>query len=369
MITEQLMVYLIRCALKNETAILPNNCDYERLFSLCELHHVAPIVYYALKKAGYDGEALSKFNMSRSKAVARSIIQQSEFEKIATAFTGEKVEYLAFKGLFISRLYPNADMRVSSDLDFLVATVERNKSRKIMEGLGYTTEDFGKNGADVYFKKPIMNVEIHTTLFENDTFNGYFDSSLGKKVYDELLCAYTMSFADLYIYSLAHFHKHYELAGCGVRFIADHYLLTQNLDKSDYKYVKSELKKLGLFDFKKQMDIVADKWFGKDNKIADWGQTEQYITKSGIYGSERHKADNMLLKYQKKYKSMGKAVYVIRRIFPPLSSMKSAFAAVNKCPFLLPVFWIYRIFRVIFCRNDKIKSEANLYKSMSGEQK
>lgn len=365
MTNEQLLLECVRCALSGSVISLGGDEDLEALYALSEKHKMTAAVCSALPTEGADDRVkMQKFRGARAKSISRCIIQHSEGDAVLDALKRANIRAALFKSSQIARLYPEENMRISSDLDILVEKGAKLAVRSVLEQLGYSCREFCAKGADVYYKPPIMNLEIHDTLFENDEFGGYFDSALERTAAGED-GRLRMTDADLFVYSVAHFYKHFKIAGCGVRFLCDHFLMRRALSDADVRYCDGELEKLGLKAFSDKMFAVADGWFGEGAAVHELSDIERYILGSGIYGSRRNYIEAGLLAARERAGSerLGKFAYWFTRILPPYQKMALQYPAVHRHPVLLPFFWIYRIITALIFKRDKLKRENEMIRS------
>ena len=136
----------------------------------------------------------------------RAATQQAETEYIINQFSKNEIPFLALKGYYIKEYYPSTDMRYMSDFDVYVGTDNADKVKDILENLGYTFEFSGKVH-DNYIKKPIMYIEVHKHLMDDDmkTIYNYYDSfdvfSKGERNTDNPF-EYTLTKNDFYIYHI-----------------------------------------------------------------------------------------------------------------------------------------------------------------------
>ena len=328
--------------------------DFQAVYSLAKAHDILNLTCYAIDRLEHkpEPELLKKWQFNRNQCVHRSMIQTAEFEAICRAFEKKHIEYLPVKGLFISNLYPKTDYRFMSDLDILVRKEQLKAADGIMLSLGYEADTLGYMYDDSFNKKPFMHVELHHELFPlNSPFHEYFDDVLdrcggkyGKKMSDE----------DAYIYIMAHMCKHYRESGTGIRSVADTYLLNRRyMPTMDREYLDAELIRLEIKEFVGVISEIADKWFS-DKSFDSFSREERYILNSGIYGTIEQKVLN-------RRSELGEKHFFLRRIFPPLNLMKDIFRPVRKFPFLVPVFYVYRIVRLILpSRRKKIKEELRI---------
>lgn len=365
MTNEQLLLECVRCALSGSVVSLSGGENLAALYALSEKHKMTAAVCSALPTGdASDRGEMQKFRGARAKSISRCIIQHSEADAALDALKRANIRAALFKSSQIARLYPEENMRISSDLDILVDKGKKPAVRAVLERLGYSCREFCAKGADVYHKPPIMNLEIHDTLFENDEFGGYFDHALEHTVAGED-GRLRMTDADLFIYSVAHFYKHFKNAGCGVRFLCDHFLMRRALSDADARYCDGELEKLGLKAFSDKMFAVADGWFGEGAAVHELSDIERYILGSGIYGSRQNYIEAQRLAAQKSAGSerLGKIAYWLSRIFPPYRKMALQYPAVHRHPVLMPFFWIYRIVTALLFKRDKLKRENEMIRS------
>jgi hypothetical protein len=154
-----------------------------------------------------------------------------------------------------------------------------------------------------------------------------------------------MSNEDAYIYNIAHLHRHFTISGCGVRNILDLHLLGRIIPPETRSYIETELKKLNLTQFEKDMTAIAAKWFEK-NDTESFSETELYILSSGAYGTKQNLQTN-----EKQGKT--KLGYLFLRLFPNLKWMQSFYAPLIKRPYLLPFYYVYRIIRAPFIHKKR----------------
>lgn len=67
-------------------------------------------------------------------------------------------------------------------MDILIKREDEKKVHDILIGMGYTCDMYDISHQDVYFKDPIYNIEIHTSLFDDGdgvTFYREYDNILG----------------------------------------------------------------------------------------------------------------------------------------------------------------------------------------------
>ncbi len=327
--------------------------DFSFICKAAQLHGMANTAFYAVEKLRTkpDAQLMKNWRDERNKLVHRNMIQRLEMDAVTDAFDREGIEYMPFKGFEICSLYPQSDYRYMSDLDILIKG-DLKRAGDIVLRSGYTVKRSGTNHDDCYVKPPFMMLELHSALVGlGSPYRAYYDD-----IFDRTKKVGTlrqMSGEDIYIYMIAHMEKHYASDGTGIRSVADVYLFNKKrISRLDRAYIDDELKKLGLTDFHREIKGIAYKWFERED-YDSFSDKEMYILKSGIFGTEKQKMLN-------RRGNDSSVRFLKRRLLPPSGLMKEWFPVLRRAPFLLPIFYIYRILRGIFKKRDKIKEEIEI---------
>ena len=76
-------------------------------------------------------------------------------------YANGNIRSLEVQGTKIKPLYPQADWRTMSDIDFIIDPKNLLKAAEILKELGYQCE--GKYGVEVdAHRRPNINIEVHT---------------------------------------------------------------------------------------------------------------------------------------------------------------------------------------------------------------
>lgn len=327
--------------------------DWEFIFRFTKSHNVDNTIFYAIEQLNNKPEPalLKKWMDIRNKCIHRNMIQREEFEAICSAFEENKIEYMPVKGFDVSRLYPAEDIRYMSDLDILIKD-NRDKATEILLEKGYTLKKGGVDYDQPLTKMPFMVVELHNNLFPKySPYRSHFENIFSKC--EKNGCRYNMSGEDFYIYETVHLYKHYAGSGSGIRSIMDFYFINKKLKpKFNENIISEKLKLLELNEFSNQITDLADKWFEK-NDFKNFSDEELYILSSGTYGTIEH----MIKNRREKNSRLG---YYFSRLFPSKSIMFERYPALNKRPFLLPLYYVYRPLNGIVFKNKKIIKEFKI---------
>ena len=342
------LVQVIRCVFNNQKVEPINNelFSYQDLYFLSKFHQVENIIFEGVKNY-IDPKLKNYWNKKYLQNITMCLTQEEEKKTLEKTFYEQKIKFMPVKGYYLRSLYPREDFRFMSDFDILIEKGKHRKVKKMMKRLNYKVEQYNYYHHDEYIKKPFIMIEMHRTLLpqDDDNYSYYQDSfSLAKPLENNKYC-YKMSYEDLYIFNLVHFHKHYLSGGSGIRYLMDIYisLTKQNLDTD---YIDSECKKLKIDEFRSFVENIALKWFKDGLKINSLSDEELYIIQSGAFGTIKNHVDKNIDDYKGR-----KIKLIVKRIFPNVKRMKVLYPILNKFIMFLPFCYIHRIFRGIFSKS------------------
>lgn len=341
---------------------LPPELDLDRLYKLAAWHSVANMAYYGLSRLEpiLAPEIMKQFRNARNKCLAREARQELEVELILAALEEKQIKYMPLKGYIIKNLYPQPDMRLMSDVDILVKADQLQKAGETMLSLGYTAEHIGGNH-DVYYKRPVMNIELHRALIaeNNSRLHAYFGSGWQRtRLVNGSSYRYELCREDFYIYLLGHMAKHYRGGGTGIRSVMDVWVHNRHYkDQMDWSYINTELEKAGLLAFAKSMKKLSEQWFNEEADQEMDQEMTAYILANGTYGTTRNAAMNKFIQGKKEGDSftLAKVKYALRIFFPDIHHMTILFPFLQKSPFLLPLCWALRGIRTLIFRRENIR--------------
>lgn len=350
----------------------PNEVSFEEIFKISKKHHITNMIYYAIVKLKNkpDEKLLKLWKQEYSISIMRDIVQKEEFSVLKNVFNENAIKHIPLKGFELKRLYPKSDMRDMSDLDILIQNKDREKVKKLLEGLSYTTEKYGKGKDDIYYKKPIMNIEIHNTLFEesNKKMNSYFLSlSKMERCIKEQEYLYIFSKEDFLIYGISHIAKHFKGAGTGIKSVIDWYLYSKkNFENIDWNYVNSSLEELNLNKFYQTLIDLGKVWFEEKDHTDLTKNFEEHIFNSGAYGNINDRILNNLAKNNNKISLVDRIRTLKKMTFPTYLVMCEQYPILKTRKKLLYLYYIKRIFEIIFFRR---KNKLKIIKTIFSEDK
>ena len=356
------VIYLCKCGIME---VKPNRSivktyNIQHLYEASKRHTLTAMVGLALQSCGLANE---EFRLAIASAQRKNILLENDKQLVFDALDESNIWHMALKGTIIRNWYPQWGMRESADCDILFDKTYEEKVKDIMLDLGYSVESFGGGHHDVYFKKPVTNMQMHVELFGvgfEQRLNRYY-SNVEKRL--EKGRGYELFFTpeDFYIYMLSHNYRDYSNAGTGLRSLFDTYIVLKHF-KFNWKYIKRETEKLCIRDFEiKNRHLVIH--LLEEEKLTDEDKKRlRYMINSGTYGSTYNLVNN-------KVNSLGGTMfsrmkYAFERFSVPLSKTNPQYRTYKtQYPFfykhisLLPILPFYRLFHSLRKSKSRILTE------------
>jgi len=139
--TELLLACLRTDYRQGETTPLPGGVDWSRFVSLCEWHHVVPLVCRTLPgvlKEAAPPAVVSRLRGLHHSNTARSLLLATELTRVLHALESSGISACPFKGPALSvMIYGDPACRQSKDLDILVPGQTLRRAVKVLGSLGY----------------------------------------------------------------------------------------------------------------------------------------------------------------------------------------------------------------------------------------
>lgn len=350
----QEVIYLAGCAVNETKPDLGKVSDLESVYALAARHKLSAAVAIALESAGQKD---ARSSQAIASALKRAALFEQALAQVKAALEAAGIWYMPLKGAVLKAYYPQYGVREMADCDILFDASRAEDVRVLMERLGFQTERFGVMHHDVYFKKPLLNFQMHLSLFDpiHEKLHAYYGDVYKRLVGDGWEKRFSPE--DFYLYVTAHAYKHYTGGGAGLRSLLDTYVYLKK-EKLDMDYVAAEAEKLGIAGFEAANRSLALRLFSGQELTAEEKDRLDYVLSSGAYGTTAHQVENRL-----RANGWGKARYALNRFFVPISQKNRAYAVyARRYPFfyrhklLLPLLPFYRILRSL--KSGKLIREA-----------
>ncbi len=357
------MASLYRAAItgREEKIEIPASLSWDMLYKYCKKQMIGAVIYPILEKTDCPVRIREKFRKLNQHSLHRWLLFQAEREEIYRDLEQLKIPYMSLKGILYGPLYPFAGAREIADNDVLIRPEDAQSLDRYMTERGYRRKPGWVHVS--YHKKPCYNFEFHTKLFFDEKVEAYFtDVWEHARKAKEDGSEYLMSDEDVYLHTVAHFHKHYYWGGAGVRAFADLYLLRRQGKDYDMQYIDNKLDAMGMRQFADFFENTAAQLFDGDIDAID-NEAVHYILGSGAFGTVENYARNNI-------KKKGVCKYFWSRVFLPYRQMCMDYPCLWKMPFLLPIFWCVRLLTPLFnaekWRKMKIELTAMMKKRKNG---
>lgn len=345
------LAYLLSCAIKEVDPDYSKEFNYQNILELATKHQVYNIIISLIKNApDISSEYKKQFRDYNLTEISKMLVVNNEREKIYSFLDEHSIKHMPLKGLVIRDYYPTQSMRQMSDNDILFDVAYRDEIGTFMKDNGYKCVATGENSDD-YKKPPFSMFEFHKDLFfEGNDFCPKFDNLWANATRDaDNPYLYHMGINDIYIYSVCHMYKHFSTAGCGIRFLADNYLiLKKECENLDWNYINDFMGRYGISDFEQKTRSIAYKIFDAVELDEDELEMFEIIMNSGIFGSETVRLVNKINNIEADSLNQAKRIFITKRLFPPKKKMIADYRILEKRPYLLPGAYVYRFFKALF---------------------
>ena len=340
-------------------------------FSLIELlpiirkHQIATVALTGLVNCGADLSSESGEKLLEMSCYAISVSEsQAEASRVLfDEFERAEIDYLPLKGVVLKNLYPESSLRPMVDVDVLIRTEQYERIAPIMRKLGY--EEVSESNHEYNWQKGFVHIELHKRLIPsyNRDLYAYFGDGWERAQMHKSNC-YALSDEDCFIYLFSHFAKHFRDGGVGIKHLLDIWVYRSQKPNMDEEYLLTELSKVRLQEFYKNMIQTVSYWF----EGGDLTQTVEIISNSvigaGAFGNEANHQKAREVRISPKKTRWVKLRWYWHLIFLPYSNMYQKYPFLKKLPFLLPVMWVFRLF-VTLLNPSKIKRQAKKANTVS----
>ena len=363
---------LIKSAVFSAPVKISKDFDWGKAVKLGLNHKILPLLYYGAHNSGINipDEIEESLLVLVTRYLITSEQQLQDLDKIKNLFNKANIKYMPLKGSVLKSYYPRPELRPMGDIDILIDLDQLDKISECMAAIGYVEEKTSDH--EIKWFKGERLIELHKRLIPSynvDFYNYFGDGWKLAKPVSEGSNVYELSCENAFIYLFTHFAKHYRDAGIGILHLVDLLVFTDRHKNLDLAFVKREIKKLGLYEFYINVMFMLGVCFSgaKATDISD--HIINKIFESGSYGNLKTQILSTAVKSTKnvKHKRFMRFTLFLKRVFMPYRGMCNRHKILKKLPFLLPFFWIYRIFSVLLFKRKNIKIELNYLKASDAE--
>ena len=283
--TEKALTATLRTALWGDALNLADNTDFDALLALAEVHMIHGVVGEGLGTLAEDALPESTLQALQDKTLlilrhgeALSLAREALFEYLAT----ENIRAVLLKGDGVARLYPTPDLRVSGDIDLLLAKEDIPRVSAYLTEMGYQKSEIPNDHHTTYKRK---NVKIELHLAPAGVPEGEMGAAVTALLADTLDTVRTVTLngekfsipapKNQAIILLLHMQQHLREGGLGLRQLTDWALFLANDLTPDAKAPLCEaLAEIGLLRFAATVTEAAVRHLGLDNMKNPFGAAD-----------------------------------------------------------------------------------------------
>lgn len=352
----KLLITLLRVAITGTPEPLNLEVDWSGFMRLAKMHKVEGLAYDGLRRCGdalqgVPASVAGELRTCYMHAIFQSTQQDALRSRLEEGLRQRQVPHIFLKGAVLKQNYPVPALRTMCDMDILVYT----KDYPAIDALALELEgkSWDGDGNHHNFTFPGgLNIEFHPNLLHHDT-------PVGTQInpgwqYSKPADGYTMELTEegFYLNTICHLANHFVDGGVGVRFVLDvwvnRYLRKPQADRT---FVERELEAFGLLDFARNIEALADSWFGSAEEAPALEELAEYILTSGSHGT----GDRAVLNAVSLSADGSGRSAVLAKVFYSREEMEDRFPWVKGKPWLLPAAWCARAYRAVTKRSGLIR--------------
>ncbi|MCQ2386111.1 MAG: nucleotidyltransferase family protein, partial [Clostridia bacterium] len=345
-------IRILQAALTDKAEPLPENFDFGKAYELAATQNIVSLLYYggekypAFRESPYDETAFEK----TCYVMTVSACQGKLFDNLCRAFAEKGISFCPVKGMLLKNLYPSPDMRIMGDADILIKMEEYPAVCSVMTALGFRELTAHESNHELPWRHVSgLKVELHKALLPPEGCIGgtYYRDSF------RLVKGNALSEEDHFVYLVAHFASHFFHRGAGARFILDFFVYLNAYPDMDMAYVREQLEVLGLLKFFGHLEKLLAVWFGGEESDPVTDAWTEVLLSCAVFGKREFNHAFTAAKVQSGHR-FPKLYLALRAAFPTVAESRYRYPFLQKAPFLLPVAWVMRFFRVIFRQRSAI---------------
>lgn len=343
----KLLIDALRRAVAGKEDPFSLQVDWDKFVALAQMHSLLPLVYDGLSRNHSDwAQVPQNVQDVLQKAFFSAIYQDAQMEhlqgQLQNALTDAGVLHIFLKGTVLKHDYPVPALRTMGDMDILVHTKDYPSIDKVALDLGGQYISGDGNHHAYRFPSNLL-VEFHPNLV-------HYDKPVGTQInpgwqyarQEAKSCAMELTEEGFYLNTLCHLTSHFVGCGIGVRFVLDVWV-NRNLRKQpmDRIFVETELERFGLLEFARNIENLAESWFGKGTMTPVLEEIGEYILTSGSFGNLQQNILNTMSF------AGGRNGALLKKVFYSRAEMEGRFTWCKGKPILLPVAWFIRAYREV----------------------
>ena len=336
--------------------------DWATVMTYAQNHQVSGIVYYQCKRFLPD-EVKKRLEKKYGSELFYYYRRLELYEQVKNALSAAQIPFFTVKGLTVAQLYPFPALRTMGDCDIVVHTEDKEKAHAVLIELGFENER--KDGNEWVYFKDKMEFELHDHLLYDKPGN----TAASRRVTDAFAwekatstgvgTCLELDWSFHFLFLLLHLKKHFIHYGVGFRQFMDLAVVLQHCNL-DWTWLRDTLEGLSLWRFLLVCLALIERWFGTTAPIeleqideAFYQEATDKIFSNGVFGFDNeanieNRTTNSIL-WHRGPLWLARMKVLLGNVFPSYRNMRYVphYSFVNCRPWLLPIAWVYRLFRSI----------------------
>ena len=364
--------------------------DWTALLRLAGEQKLLPLVYAAVRgtpgfAAAPEAVRTAARRQTMREAAAQTVHTEA-FLRLYQALRAEGLVPVVVKGIVCRALYPQPELRPSSDEDLYLTAAEMPHFHAVLLRAGFVLTEPERDYRSAHEARYVhpdtgLVVEGHWALFPTEyavyaALNVQLPD-LMQRAQDWETGGVTLRVPDAcdhLIFLLLHAFKHFISSGVGVRQLCDIALWMRRFGAQiDWQRVRAALRATHSEGFAAAVIDAGVHWFGLERAAAhippDWETLESAALladalSGGVYGSadstRRHSCTITIHAADRAHRGGTGRASLCAALFPGREVMAGWYPYVARCPALLPAAWAQRIWRYLRTRGKHTGAQDSL---------
>lgn len=364
--------------------------DWTALLRLAGEQKLLPFVYAAVRgtpgfAAAPEAVRAAARRQTMREAAAQTVHTEA-FLRLYQALRAEGLAPVVVKGIVCRALYPQPELRPSSDEDLYLTAAEMPHFHAVLLRAGFVLTEPERDYRSAHEARYVhpdtgLVVEGHWALFPTEyavyaALNVQLPD-LMQRAQDWETGGVTLRVPDAcdhLIFLLLHAFKHFISSGVGVRQLCDIALWMRRFGAQiDWQRVRAALRATHSEGFAAAVIDAGVHWFGLECAAAhippDWETLESAALladalSGGVYGgadsTRRHSCTITIHAADRAHRGGTGRASLCAALFPGREVMAGWYPYVARCPALLPAAWAQRIWRYLRTRGEHTGAKGSL---------
>lgn len=364
--------------------------DWTALLRLAGEQKLLPLVYAAVRGtpgfAAVPEAVRAAARRQTMREAAAQTVHTEAFLRLYQALRAEGLAPVVVKGIVCRALYPQPELRPSSDEDLYLTAAEMPHFHAVLLRAGFVLTEPERDYRSAHEARYVhpdtgLVVEGHWALFPTEyavyaALNVQLPD-LMQRAQDWETGGVTLRVPDAcdhLIFLLLHAFKHFISSGVGVRQLCDIALWMRRFGAQiDWQRVRAALRATHSEGFAAAVIDAGVHWFGLERAAAhippDWETLESAALladalSGGVYGSadstRRHSCTITIHAADRAHRGGTGRASLCAALFPGREVMAGWYPYVARCPALLPAAWAQRIWRYLRTRGKHTGAQDSL---------